>query len=103
MTMRKNPFSRIKLVYRRSSTLTKCVVLAAIVLCTAALLTLRGAILSEQAKEEAYRKEAAALEQQNSDLSEDIEKVDSVEGMKDIAEDKLGLVDPDTVIFIPEQ
>ena len=103
MATRKNPFSRIKLVYRRSSTLTKCVVLAAIVLCTAALLTLRGAILSEQAKEEAYRKEAAALEQQNSDLSEDIEKVDSVEGMKDIAEDKLGLVDPDTVIFIPEQ
>ncbi len=103
MAEKKNPFSHIKLVYRRSSTLTKCVVLAAVVLCTAALLTLRGAILNEHAKEEAYRKEAAALEQQNNDLSEDIEKIDSVEGMKDIAEDKLGLVDPDTVIFIPEQ
>lgn len=99
----KNPFSRIRLVYQRSSTLVKCIVLAAIVVCTAALLTLRIAINDANAREEELRKQAAALEQENNKLSEDIEKVDTIEGMKDIAENQLGLVDPDTIIFIPEQ
>lgn len=103
MAAGKSPFSRIRLVYQRSSTLVKCVVLAAIIVSTAALLTLRMAITDAKAREEELRKQAAVLEQENNKLSEDIEKVDTIDGMKDIAEDKLGLVDPDTIIFIPEQ
>jgi len=99
----KNPFSRIRLVYQRTSPLVKCIVLAAIILSTVALLTLRLAITEANNREEELRKQAAALEQENNQLSEDIEKVDSIEGMKDIAENELGLVDPNTVIFIPEQ
>jgi len=99
----KNPFSRIRLVYQRTSPLVKCIVLAAIILSTVALLTLRIAITEANNREEELRKQAAALEQENNQLSEDIEKVDSIEGMKDIAENELGLVDPNTVIFIPEQ
>ncbi len=99
----KNPFSRIRLVYQRSSILVKCIVLAAIILSTVALLTLRIAITQENAREEELRKQAAALEQENNKLNEDIEKVDTIEGMKDIAENELGLVDPNTIIFIPEQ
>lgn len=99
----KNPFSRIRLVYQRSSILVKCIVLAAIIVSTVALLTLRIAITQENAREEELRKQAAALEQENNKLNEDIEKVDTIEGMKDIAENELGLVDPNTIIFIPEQ
>ena len=40
----KNPLRHIKLVYKRSSNVTKIVVLSAIVICTAALLILGGAI-----------------------------------------------------------
>lgn len=103
MAAGKNPLSRIRLVYQRSSTLVKCIVLGAIVICTIALLTLRIAINDAQARAEADRKKAEALKQENKQTSENIEKADSIEGMKDIAEDKLGLVDPDTIIFIPEQ
>lgn len=99
----KNPFNRIRLVYQRSSILVKCIVLAAIIVSTVALLTLRIAITQENAREEELRKQAAALEQENDKLNEDIEKVDTIEGMKDIAENELGLVDPNTIIFIPEQ
>ena len=102
MTARKNLFSRIRLVYRRSSTLTKCVVLAAIVLSTVALLTLTAAIRDAQAAIEANRIEAAALEQQNTKLEEDIAGLGSLESDKALAEEKLGLVDPDTVVFTPE-
>ena len=51
MAKNRNPFSRIRLVCRRSSPLTKCVVLTAIVLSTIALLALRGAILETKEKE----------------------------------------------------
>ena len=98
----KNPFKRICLVYQRSSALVKCIVLAAIIVCTVALLTLRMAITEANNREEELRKQAAALEQENNKISGDIEKVDTIEGMKDIAENELGLVDPDTIIFIPE-
>lgn len=103
MAGRKNPFSRIRLVYRSSSILTKCVVLAAIVLSTAALLTLSVAIQNAKTAEEAKRAEAAALEQQNSELEENIAGLGSVQSDKELAEKYLGLVDPDTVIFVPEQ
>lgn len=103
MAGRKNPFSRIRLVYRSSSILTKCVVLAAIVLSTAALLTLSVAIQNAKTAEEAKRAEAAALEQQNAELEENIAGLGSVQSDKELAEKYLGLVDPDTVIFVPEQ
>lgn len=98
-----NPFRRIRLVYRRSSTLVKCVVLAALVLSTAALLTLRHAILDAREQTEAKRNEAAALEQQNAELETSIAELGTVQSVTDLAGKLLGLVDPDTVIFVPEQ
>ena len=62
MTLR-NLTSRIRLVYKRSNTLTKVAVCAAIVLSTAALLTLRSAALDAQADREALQQEAQRLEQ----------------------------------------
>ena len=45
MASRNNLLKKIRLVYRRSSKLTKSVVLCAIVLSTVTLLTLRGELL----------------------------------------------------------
>lgn len=97
------PFRRIRLVYRRSSTLLKCIVLAAIVLCSAVLLTLRFAILDAKERAESQRLEAAELEKENSELEQAISQLGTVQSVTDLAGKLLGLVDPDTVIFLPEQ
>jgi cell division protein FtsL len=100
---RRNPLSRIRLVYRRSSTLVKCVVLAALVLCTLALLTLRHAILDTEHRLEDAREKAAALERENARLEQSIAELGTVQSVTDLAGKLLGLVDPDTVIFLPEE
>lgn len=94
--------SRIRLVYRRSSTLLKCVVLATIVLSTITAIAL-GILRNETAKQaEVLRQEAAVLEQENQALRDKISILGTVESVKQIARDILGLVDPDTVIFETE-
>ena len=98
-----NPFRRIRLVYRRSSTVVKCMVIAALVVGTAALLVLRGAITRAEQQKEELRQQAAALEQENKDLEHSISQLGTVQSVADLAEALLGLVDPDTVIFQPEQ
>lgn len=99
--MVKNPLRRIRLVYRRSSTLLKCVVLAAILLSTAALITIRTSILQTQARTEELRAQAAILEQENSRLTKSIAELGTIESIKSIATAQLGLVDPGTEFFTP--
>ena len=103
MAQSKNPFKRIRLVYRRSSPLLKCVVLAAIVLSTVALIALRGSILEARAQFDALRAQAAGLEQDNNRLSSYIAELGSVQSVRRIAGEELGLVDPDSIIFTPTQ
>lgn len=103
MTAKNKSRPRFRLVFRRSSTLTKCVVLATVVLCTAALLALRGAILSTRAQTEALRTQAYTLEQENSQLEQDISQLGSVQSITRIAQEELGLADPNTIVFTPGQ
>lgn len=102
MAGRQTLFSRIRLKNRRSSILVKCIVLVTLVVCTVALLTLRAAIVNTQRQENALREEAAALEQQNQTLNEDISELGTIQSIKKLAGKLLGLVDPDTVVFLPE-
>ena len=102
MANQTNSVSRVRLVFRRSSTLLKCVVLAAIVLSTAALLMLRASIREAQAEVEALRAQAAALENENEQLRQQIDQLGTVQSIKDIAGEELGLVDPNTSFFSPE-
>ena len=99
----RKPPSRIRLVYRRSSTMVKCVVLAALILSTLALLVLRGAILDTKSQLEDTRAEAAALELENARLEQSIAQLGTVQSVTELAGQLLGLVDPDTVIFLPEE
>ena len=101
MANRKNPFRRIRLVYRRSSTLLKCAVLAVIVLSTVALLAIHFTIGQTKQDTEALRQEAARLEMENRQLTEYIAEVGTVQSIKRIAMEQLGLADPNSEFFKP--
>ena len=103
MTTGGNPFSHIRLVFQRSRTLTKVVVLAALVLSMAALLVRGIARMSVQARLDSLKDQAQELEQENARLEQYIDDQGSLQSIERIANDELGLVDPDTVIIQPQQ
>ena len=95
--------NRIRLVYRRGSPLAKAVILSAIVLSMAALLTLTVAINQSRAQADALKNQAAELEQEQTKLQQNIDGLGTLDSVEEIAKDELGLVDPDTVIMQPKQ
>lgn len=94
--------SQFKLVPKRSSRLTKIVVLATVALAVVAILVLRAATLDARAEADAWRSEAQVQEQEKSALEKLFGNLGTLEGIKDIAENLLGLTDPDTVVIQPE-
>lgn len=94
---------RIRLVYRRSSMLTRVVIVSAIILSMAAVLTLNLTISAAQSQTDDLKNQAAALEQENQQLEENIEGLGSADSVGQIAKDELGLVDPDTVVIDPTE
>ena len=101
MSRKTHPLSHIRIVYRRSSTLVKCVVLAAIVLSTAALIILRASIQTAQGQQSDLHEQAAQLELENRLLTQQIAELGTVESVKRIATLELGLVDPNSQFFVP--
>ena len=101
MAAKRNPFHRIRLVYRRSSTLLKCVVLATILLSTAALVILRTTIQAEKSQQAQLQEQAAQLEQENQMLTRYIAELGTVQSVKRIATLELGLIDPNSQFFTP--
>ena len=98
-----NSLRHVKLVVRKSRPVTKVVALCAVVLSTVALLTLQSASLASREHTAELMDQANKLEQQNQELEQRIDGLDTEEGIRDIAEQELGLVDPDTVILVPKQ
>jgi len=93
---------KIQLEFRSSSNLLKIVVTVLIVFSMAALLALGWMRSGIREQIQAQKDAAAALEQENRDLQNKIDNVDSVQGVQDIAREELGLVDPDAVVIQPE-
>lgn len=93
---------RVRLRYRRSSTLTKTVVISTIVVCMAALLMIGWRIDSAVADYEAKKDLAAQLEQENNKLNENIDGLGSADSIEQIAKDELGMVPSDAVVITPE-
>ena len=91
--------SRFQLQYRRTPTLHKVVVAAAIVLSSVTLISLRLVQWEAEEKLAALRQQTAALEQRNEELRQDIEGLGTTDSIREIAREELGLVDPDTIIF----
>ena len=99
MSKRVLHFQNFKIVFQHSRPLTKVVVLAALVLSMTALIVLGIARENAEKRAEEYRAQAAQLEQENSALSDKIDKLGSVDSIQEIAEEELGLFNPDTVII----
>ena len=99
MAKRRNPFSRVRLVYRRSKPLTKMVVAVAIVLSMVALISLGVAQHAAKNRAAELQQQVLELTQKNDALREDISKLGTVESVQKIARELLGLVTPGTVFF----
>lgn len=95
------PFRDIKVEYSRSHPLTKVVVIVLILVSTAALITLSWSGNQLRREIAQLREEAAVLAAENAELKEKIDKLGTLEGVEDIAEDELEMVDPDTIVIDP--
>ena len=90
---------KLPVKFRRSSLLTKVVVLLVVVSATVILVSQRSQIRSNQAQYQELAGEAAGLQQENQNRRSDIEGLDSDESVKKLARDKLGLVGNGEIIF----
>ncbi len=102
MTRFRKFLSSIKLVCRKTSTLTKIVVLTALALSMAALLMLHGAIDATRKDTEELRQQAIALEQEHNQLEQYEKEKGTIQEVIRIAMERLGLVKPDSVVIQPE-
>ena len=77
----------------------KLTALLLIIICTAALLG--SYVLISRLKEENrnLQQQALELEERNKELQGYIDNQGTDEGIKDVAKDELGMVDPDTTIY----
>ncbi len=94
--------TQFRLVFRRSNTLTTIVVVAAVTMCLLALLALKIGTAETRSRAAELRAEAAMLEDQQDRLELYIRELGTVQGIILIAQEKLGLVDPDTIVLTPE-
>lgn len=102
MSQLQNFISHVRLVFVRSSKLTRILILSAMTFSILALMVLHTAMGIGNNHLEALRHQAAQLEQENSQLEQDIDSLGSLDSIQQIAKDELGLVDPDTIILQPE-
>ena len=98
----RNPLAGVRLVCKKTSTLTKIVVSTAVVLSIAALLMLHGAIRDTRADTEDLRQQAIALEQEHALLEQYEKEKGTIKEVIRIAMERLGLVQPDSIVIQPE-
>ena len=101
MAERTNPFRNIRFIVQPGPRKLKIILIALILACTAALITvgvIRGRI---QQQTQAALDQAAALEQENADLVEKKENLGSSSSIRDIAKEELDMGDPNTIIIEP--
>ena len=77
----------------------KLAVLLVIIVCTAALLGTYVLISQLREANQNLQQQAMELEEANKNLQGYVDNKDTDEGVKDVAKNELGMVDPDTVIF----
>ena len=101
MAERANPFRNIRFIVRPGPRKLKIILAALILACAAALVALGMVQNRIHQQTQAVLDQAAALEQENTELTEKKESLGSSSSIKEIAKEELGLVDPDTIIFDP--
>ena len=96
------PRKRVKVEIRHSSTILKVILVLLILLSIVTLIALRWVHNGISAEISDLKQEAAGLEYANEELEEKMDQLGSVQSIQDIAQEELGLVDPDTILIDPE-
>ena len=98
----RDTLSRVRLVYKPTTWMPGLIILAiTVTVSLSAILMLHSLTLKFRNETEQWRAQAQQLEEANRLLEEKIDKLGTLEGIKDLAEKELGLVDPDTIIITP--
>ena len=101
MAEKKNPPIRRKVVFRPAPPMLKIAACLLILFSMAALLALRWVHNGIREETRILTDQAAAAQAENAELTEKIGALGSVQSVKDIAQEELDLVDPDTVVIHP--
>ena len=90
----------VKLVFR-SKPVIIVLVMVLLIGATIGVVAMNTALEAGRERYEELRQQAAALEADNAELSDNIASLGSIESVIRIAGEILGLIDPDSVIFAP--
>ena len=84
---------------KRASLLTKAVILAVLVVVSISLLDLRARLSSAEQTRDALQQQVDEQAQYNAELQDDIDNSDDPDVILEVAQERLGLVGKDEVIF----
>ena len=102
MKKRRNPFSRIKIVFRPGKSVVKLVLLAVVVLSIGAMIMINSAIKDREAEQDRLKEQITDAKQDNDKYQDGIDKAGTQDGLKDYAENELGLSPTGNTIFVGE-
>ena len=102
MANKNTPPKNVKVEVRPASNILKILLIVLIVFSIVALIALRWVHNGILNQIDDLKDEASGLEYANEELEQKTEELGSVQSIQDIANEELGLVDPDTVIIDPE-
>lgn len=85
--------------FKRSSLLTKLLILVLVVYATVTLVSLQNQVTEKNAEAEALESSIAATEQENQRLQQAIDALGTDEGVEEVARRKLGLVAEGEIVF----
>ena len=84
---------------KRSSLLTKLLILVLVVYATVTLVSLQSQVTQKNAEAEALQSSIEAARQENLRLQQAIDNLDTDEGVEAVARQKLGLVSKGEIVF----
>ena len=102
MTQKNAPPKNVKVEVRPASNILKIILIVLILFSIVALAALRWVHNGILTQIDELKDEAAGLEHANEVLEQKTEDLGNVQSIQDIAQEELGLVDPDTILIDPE-
>ena len=85
--------------FKRSSLLTKILILVLVVYATVTLVSLQGQVTEKEAEAQALQSSIDAAKQENLRLEQAIDALDTDEGVAAVAREKLGWVADGEIVF----
>ena len=102
MAQKNTPPKNVKVEVRPASNILKIILILLILFSIVALIALRWVHNGITGQIDALKDEASGLEHANQVLEQKTGELGSVQSIQDIAQEELGLVDPDTILLDPE-